>query len=688
MKTINEIPLCKFMTIQANHACRHFLGSLINDKWILREQKKLSYSLEESKTLETFYVFTESAIGKLAECPIRNITFDFWNSLLSEFFWANRVELKVPVNYEWKDFTLNVMDLLRQMAKERIIDDLLYVIYSRLIMTLRVFYDSKNNRMWFWTKWERFAIINGNRFKISAQELRPEDILTREVEQWFINKNLLIWDPEKWYGFTHYLRSHAKYKLFWWQKEVLMMWTRYNIIATSRWQWKTYLAAFVCARELLKEWTWFWWRPFREIKYFVPDKENVGTEFFQYLEALIWDMQLKKLPNGLKVIEINRQKYTVKCNITGHILKVVSLFKMGWWWELWSSIGEGIAADVAVIDEAARIPDSFWSSFHQRAAFETDTFFIISTINEETPSDHWFYKLVIDWEWDDPTIRSYRIDIDKNELLRIWKTEEEYQIILEKAKDALRIKWDKEFYAKWYCIILDESNVFNTSSYTSNSEINKYQDSDPRILWFDLGKLTDTCWLVLINLKHMEIEESRKVLNATYGTQLQYAKEYKDKYRNILIIWDRTWVGEAVSEQDIEWVVDCWIKSTWAWELTYNKKNQFYTCSKWKIITIMATVLNSRILRIPTHNDWLLEQMKDFVKLKSWRGDILLYKGKWKKKDDLVLSAAYAILYMYAILWLKTKTLIEEYCNMSWNSSVIDYADNTEYDSNYYNRLY
>lgn len=44
------------------------------------------------------------------------------------------------------------------------------------------------------------------------------------------------------------------------------------------------------------------------------------------------------------------------------------------------------------------------------------------------------------------------------------------------------MKGDKEFYAKGYCIILEESNVFMTSTYMVNSNPKKYSDDDPRIL--------------------------------------------------------------------------------------------------------------------------------------------------------------------------------------------------------------
>jgi hypothetical protein len=162
-------------------------------------------------------------------------------------------------------------------------------------------------------------------------------------------------------------------------------------------------------------------------------------------------------------------------------------------------------------------------------------------------------------------------------------------------------------------------------------------------------------------LKHREIEEAKKVLNATYGTQLQYAKEYKKKYKNLLVIGDRSGVGEAVSEQDTDCVVDTWIKSTGQGELSYNKKYGYYTCSKGMIINTFATIMNINLFKIPADLSELVDQMNSFIKMKSGRGEIILYKGKGKKKDDLVLSGAYAMVYIFLILGLKKVEDIENY---------------------------
>lgn len=115
----------------------------------------------------------------------------------------------------------------------------------------------------------------------------------------------------------------------------------------------------------------------------------------------------------------------------------------------------------------------------------------------------------------------------------------------------------------------------------------------------------------------MEIEEAKKVLNATYGTQLTYAEDYKKRFKNLLVIGDRSGVGEAVSEQDTKCVVDTWIKSTGEGGLKYNKEFGFYTCNKGTIINTASTVFNTNLLKIPADLSDLIDQMNSFVKMKS-----------------------------------------------------------------------
>ena len=676
------------VSTKSNEDYKKLLWSLIIDRWILQNSHKLFYTDTDAQVYDVFRVLDESYFKKFKPTEFKKIQFSYEKGMIKEFFWNKPFVLELPICKEGKDITDNfVQHFLGPMAKERMIDDILFSIIKTICYSVWVFYHYKSGAIWFGPTNRKNTVESGNeRTKVTVDEINFEDVLFAEVQQWYINTK--IWDPKRGFAYSHMLRAHAKFKLFEWAKIVITKWTKYNIIAASRTQGKTYLASLLAARELLKEGTWFGWRPYREIKYFVPDKSNIGEQAMTYIESLLGDLFDKKV-DGKPAFEINRAKQVIKCNITGNILKIVSLYNVDRWDpELGNATGEGIACDFAIIDEAARIPDSFWISFHQRAAFETDTFVIISTINKETPVDHWFYKLLIDGEVGNPLIKSYRLTVDDNEAMRQGKTEEQFQEQLISVKAALRAWWEREFYAKGYCMILEESNIFNTWSYLSPPSNGTIDYNDPRILGFDLGKLTDTCGLVLINLKTRKIEIADKVLNASYGTQLQYAKDFKGKYKNLLVIWDRTGVGEAVSEQDIEGVVDTWIKSTGAGELSYNKQFWFYTCNKGKIINTLATVLNSNLLKISSDLWDLVDQLNNFVKMKSARWEILLYKGKWKKKDDLVLSLAYAVVYMYLILWLKRIEDIERFVNETCEMQTYEYNDTQEISSTYHNWLY
>ena len=70
---------------------------------------------------------------------------------------------------------------------------------------------------------------------------------------------------------------------------------------------------------------------------------------------------------------------------------------------------------------------------------------------------------------------------------------------------------------------------------------------------------------------------------------------------------------------------------------------------------------------------WLIEQLNNFERLSSWKSGIILYKWKWKTKDDLVLSLAYAITYVVWILWLSNKEEMKNYWLEFDNSEVYSY---------------
>lgn len=587
--------------------------------------------------------------------------------ILKEIFQKNVVKISLPILEDWIDETKLLAHYFKDAVKKWLISDLQYTLFKTILFTGQFL--RKWNTFWFkFSNWSKRSNLYRTSSAIVAN-YTLEDVLDAEIKQWFINKN--IWDIHREYGYTHLLRSHAKFKLFTWFKWVLINWKKFNVVIASRWNWKTFDAAYICVRALLNPKKWFGWVRAREIKYFVPNKDQIGSTFFKYCKTLIWDLWYD-VDWRKRAFKINESTYTIECLLTWNVMQVVSLHALLQETknELWDSLWEGIACDDAIVDEATRIPNKFWSSFSQRALFETESFFIISTANEETPHDHWAYQLLIAWELWDSDISSHRVTIDDNELLGMWLPEGERIIMREKIKDDMRTKSIEELYAKWYCIIFDRKKIFQLTWNVIPFE--EWKKSEYRIISLDPAKLDDNAGVTIFNMTTQSVERSIKLESADYLYQLEFMGQLKKEFPNCTTVWDRSWVWELLSELDKDWVIDIWIKTSGQWSLTQNKK-WYRVLSKWLLIWFLENALKARQIRIKDTLHDLIEQLKNFERLSSWKSWIILYKWKGKTKDDLVLSLAYAICYVVWILGIQTKEEMKSYWQEFDNAEIYSY---------------
>lgn len=660
------------------------LSSMTNDRTLLFSKNKFFIF---NKTDDDYkYVIDWEQIQSTDILKFTNYKIElFW--LYEQLFNKKEMFVSAPILKEWEDITKEFKDLFLQLVKLWYIDDMSYQAYLLLLYSWKVLFNWKH--IWFnfiEDKWKKlfWKWIVSKFSKFDSFEL--EDVLDAEVLQWFVNEE--IWDPNRWYWYTHLLRKHAKFFTTKWFRNVLINWKKINVIYASRSNWKTYDSAFIVWRALLNKKPWFWWRPYREIKYFVPNKDWIWENFFRYVKAILWQLIDVKV-NWKKLFKINEADFSIECTLTWNRLEVVSLHKLiqNSSNELWVSTWEWIACDDCIIDEAARIPDKFWTSFYQRAAFETESFFIITTANEETPVNHWSYELLLRWElWDD-NIASYRITIDDNEILRLWVTNEQWDKIIENIKEETKIKsWEEAYYARLYCVLFNKKKLFNIT-WNLKLRDNESNDNDFRVISLDPAKLSDNAWIVVINVKRRIIEEAEKLIWADYEYQLELIKLKKEKYKNSICVCDRTWVWEYIAELDKKHnVIDVRIKSKWQWDL--NILNWYYTISKTFLIWFLDTVFNKKVLRLFEDLSDLIYQLWKFVEVKSKHSNIVLYKWEWKEKDDLVLSLAWAVCYIYKILWLHTAEDWENYANQFDNSTIYSYNDNNNNDNDYYNPVY
>lgn len=673
---------------------RNLAWSLIVDRGLFRSGK-LFYLPHEKQALDVFRCLDQKFSRKFHAQAWTDYDIELPVWLMREFFREETIHMVLPT-LEAQEWVIDVTEafltnILWPLAAWWAIDDLFFTIMKSFIRMFGIFCNAEKWVCWFGTQqYNKYLFEQGKLTEFHVKWYSLEWVLQAEIEQWYINKT--IGDPNRSYAYSHLLRLHAEFRLFTWAKQFLVNASKYNILATSRGNGKTFLAIEEAGKELLKEDKWFWGRKTKMIRVFVPDKEEIGDQAMTYLEEIMWDLVDFRLPNGKKAIEISRSKYSAVCNITGHRFKLTTL-KNFWAWlkkEEGTAKGEGIACDIAIIDEAARIPNEFWQAFHQRAAFETQKFIIISTINRETQANHWFYELLVRAETGDlKNSNAMRVTIDENEAMKVGLTEEQWKEAIEEAKKTLRAAGDREFYSKWYCIILDESNVFDLSWAITVAE--KANDDDPRIIWFDLAKLDDAAGIVIINLKTRTIERATAHNNSTYSMQLENVKQLKAKYKNSLVIWDRSGVGEVVAEQDTLWIVDSWIKSTATWDLKYNSQMRYWTASKWYIVNTLALAFETHLIQISDECSELIKQLKDFIKMKSPHGEVVLYKWRGKWKDDLVLAAAYAVVYIYGIMQAKSvkdiEMLMHNYFE-TWQTSYNSNEETYSSDDGYHNTLY
>ena len=386
------------------------------------------------------------------------------------------------------------------------------------------------------------------------------------------------------------------------------------------------------------------------------------------MEWFLHEFQNKKLPNGKPIIEIQSSKYTIKCNLTGTSFKMVSLYNFGSW-----ATWEWLACDFAVIDEAAYIPDEFWTLFSQRALMETEALYIVTTITEKTPRNHWFYQLLIDWELWDSLISSHRVDIlQKRELYelnyKMWfaletdddylKMDTELDRIMDFTLKDLKKAWLKEYYARAFCVILDESQVFNIT-WSIVDRLEK-KPEDYYVLAVDFWWNTDPGWLVLFNItKHTQVE-SHEMKWIHYLDQVKEAKKYKERFPNLTIVWDATTIGKVIMQEDKENVIDYWIQFVWQWEWNWNTK-WFYVASKTHMVAMVNLLLDKWILNIQSDQVKLITQMKNFVKLTWIKSTTSRYQWKWSSHDDLVDWLMMCCFYIVTILWLRELKELEDY---------------------------
>jgi hypothetical protein len=101
---------------------------MLCDKGIIKNKMKLFYNDTDKQTESYFRVIDESYINKYKPKEFRKLQFDLDRGAIKEFFGNKIFSIELPVG-TGKDITDPFLQhFLSRIAKERLIDDLLYMI--------------------------------------------------------------------------------------------------------------------------------------------------------------------------------------------------------------------------------------------------------------------------------------------------------------------------------------------------------------------------------------------------------------------------------------------------------------------------------------------------------------------------------------------------------------------------------
>lgn len=571
-------------------------------------------------------------------------------------------------------------------------DWVLYILYD-LLKWISVQKTSKWDINMYFKKnhhFDLFTIFRRRWHKVAFEYYESfdrEELLKKEIELWYINKNPLIWDKNRQYAYTHLMRLNSKYIFPAMAIKLIMNWSKYNSYITTRQQGKTSFAADRAYAELLSNNKWFGIREWQVIRFFTKNAKEIGWQFISFLKWMIWKTKDFDIWKWLKLFTINERDQIITCNLTWHKVIVTSI---RWITNVSDNdTWEWLACDCAIIDEAFRdIPYKFWRSFNDRFKNEWRWCLFITTINEETTINHWLYDIMIKWEAlnhnDYNTVRSsyyshdvtYQIHFKKQ-----WKKLKDfYKKCDSDIQEVLKESWEDYVLKRYLCSIINENVKFDTSWRLIHIESNN--EKDLHILSFDMWGLYDKLWITVFNVKTKVLVKA-EWLNMTHLEIIKTVEKYKSIYPNNITVWD-IWgsVWQIVYTFDKDKLIDYWLYNTsWKWISRWKYYNSFWIPFNMLVSNWMYFLHN--IAKISLQCEELISQ---FSKAKFKKSDklwntTLVKKGK-KDNDQLFsfLIIAWLLVLVFELIDKKSLDIFLE----DYNYNDEEQIDDWEYSDIWY----
>lgn len=628
-------------------ALREFLGAFINDRK-QNAEGKIFYNHITGRNQEDLFL---ESYGKLYRAKERRKVRLRLKGITKEMIWQEIVEFEYP--YLWEGENINKRftsdTIISWAVKNNFMDDEMVALFKGLVMqNFNIIYSEKGHYVGLQVRDKALDI-----------DISLDELLDREIEQWYYNK--IIGDKSRKWWYTHMLRRNVEITLQSWQKKILYNWKQFNMIAWSRRIGKTFTSAFVAYRELYKIWGWYGARE-RQILYACVSEDKMWQPL-QYLKLLM----RKDIEHWY--IKVSGKEFTN--TITNAKLIFVTAWSKSWARSYW--------ADLVIIDEAAEIPDSYWLDLLPIIMQEKASVFAISTINEDS-QDGWFYRELLKWEltWDED-YNTIRVTIDDNELL----DEKAKQATKDKIFEASQMK----YWTELYCIFPNSKSVFKLWWVIQPPEIHVEQKR-AIVIWYDPWKINDDAWIIVTDMNNLRTIEEIALKNYQYKDQWTVLKELREKYQWCVVVMDRTWVWEAVFEIVVPYIdISIKYKKSW-WDISYNQTHNYYNVPKKELVETIQIYMESSWLKVDSTLEQLIIQMKWFKKFQAWA--YVQYWWVWVK-DDLVNGLLLCWFYMKHIKGIDKKNQVQVHNDVSkfldkldWQNIFDDYTDSSTFSKYIY----
>lgn len=599
----------------------------LSDKWFACRQLLWSFIIDKH-ILKTGKVFYDNKTGKnqdkiLLEDYGKLLNTKEWDKVTIKMSWAawqmiaNELEIDYPkIDFaKWEDITYFFKDsvLAKWAVKNKLIDDETLQMLRAILLPFYVVRDEVNKRIWLYPKETSRAL---------ADEYNPIQVLKKEIELWYVNKQ--IWDKQHKWWYTHILRHQLKLELQSWQRRMLYNWKQFNFIAWSRRIGKTFTSAYIAKRELyMKGWG-----------YGARERQII---FVSVSEEKMWQPLQYMLMMCKEDMDAGYIKYTQRDKQFENTITWAKLIFRSAWSRTWAA---SYWADLVILDEAAMISDQFREDLLPIVIQEGATVFAISTINEDV-KDNWYYRELVRWElWLDDDYNCIRVSIDDNELIDDERKE--------KMKEALKNN-PMKYWTQLYSIFPAGNTVFSLTWV-----IQPPNDIVPQsvIIWYDPGKVSDNAAVVIIDPNELRVIEEIHWHHMDYKTQYSAMQEIKKKYPASTIIMDRTGVWEAVVEIFGQ-LIDVWVKYKGMWDTNFNATFWYYQSTKMSLVESVQVYFDTYWLKVNSDLTNLISELKWFQKISQGRRTIQ-YAGVWVK-DDSVNALMVACFQMRHVLGITKK---------------------------------